>query len=77
MLETFRQVRTGWIEHLSLLQPVGEARDFCDLFIIPGGMAARLMEQPRLRLRTSFAICLEPPLPWSSSRRLPLARVLR
>ncbi len=73
LLATFREVRSSWIEHLSLLQTVGEARDSCDLLIIPSGMAARLMEQPRLRLRASFAICLDPPIPWSLAGDSPWA----
>ncbi len=67
LLVYLQNIRNGWIETLGLLQIVGEARDACDLLILPPGRAAQLSEQPRLRLRASFIVCLDDPVGWSVS----------
>ena len=75
LLAYLRDIRNGWIEELGLLQPVGEARDACDLLILPSGMAAELAEQARLRLQASFIVCLDEPVPWSAAPDTPQARL--
>jgi hypothetical protein len=66
-----------WVEELGRLQWVGEARDACDLLILPAGMAAQLVEQPRLRLRASFIICLDDTVKSSRCVDTPAAEVLK
>jgi hypothetical protein len=76
LLDYLRGIRNGWIEELGILQPVGEARDACDLLILPAGMAARLAEQPRLYLQASFIVCLDNAEAWSAAGKTPQARLL-
>lgn len=71
LLDALKNIRNGWIEELGLLRPVGEARDACDLLILPTGMAARLAAQPRLRLRASFIVCFDDPVGWSKAADTP------
>ena len=75
LLEHLRGMRNGWIEHLGIIQPVGKARDACDLLILAPGLAAALAESPRLRLRASFIVCLDEPGPWSDAPDTPQARL--
>ena len=63
------------LRELGLLRLVGEARDACDLLILPSGMAAELAEQTRLRLQASFIVCLDEPVPWNSAPDTPQARL--
>ena len=75
LLESLQGIRNGWIEHLGIIQPVGKVRDACDLLILPSGLAAQLAESTRLRLRASFMVCLDDPVPWSESPDTPQARL--
>jgi hypothetical protein len=75
LLDSLRAMRNGWIEHLAIPQPVGEARDSCDLLILPPGMAAYLAAQPRLYLQASFVVCLDAPVPWSAAVDTPHAQL--
>jgi hypothetical protein len=75
LLDCLRNIRNGWIENLGILQPVGEARDACDLLILPPGIAAYLAEQPRLYLQASFIACLDEPVTWSAAGETSQARL--
>jgi hypothetical protein len=57
------EARTSWLTRLTRVVRVGEARDACDLLILPTGYADQLAGIARLRLRASFIICLEDPVP--------------
>ena len=75
LLDYLRTIHNGWIEHLGILQPVGEVRDSCDLLILPPGMAARLAEQPHLYLQASLIICIDDPMPWNAAIETSQARL--
>ena len=75
ILDRLRSIQNGWIERLAILQQVGDARDACDLLILPPGMAARLAEQPRLYLQASFIASLDGPVAWGAAGETSQARL--
>lgn len=77
LMESLRAPDHYWVEELAQLQWVGEARDSCDLLILPPRMVAQLEEQPRLRLRASFIICMDEPVGSSQASDTPAAHLLK
>lgn len=67
LLGALKSLHNRWIENLALLRPLGEARDACDLLLLPTGMAAHLAEQPSLRLQASFIVCFDDPAGWNKA----------
>ena len=49
----------SWVAELARCFTVGEARDACDLLILPPGAVTPILEQARTRLRASFVVCLD------------------
>jgi hypothetical protein len=56
-----------WIRELSHLYHVGEAREACDILLLPSGAAERLAGSSRLRLKATFIVCLDPPGEWKEA----------
>lgn len=73
LLDHLQSIRNGWIEQLGIIQPVGEARDACDLLILAPGLAPLLADSPQLSLRASFIVCLDDPVPWRDAPDTPQA----
>jgi hypothetical protein len=61
VLAALREAQRGrsWVAELARCFTVGDARDACDLLILPPGAVAQILEQARTRLRASFAVCLD------------------
>ncbi len=49
----------SWVAELARCFTVGEARDACDLLILPPGAVTPILEEARTRLRASFVVCLD------------------
>jgi hypothetical protein len=77
LMESLRAQDSSWVKELAQLQWVGEARDSCDLLILPHGAAAQIAERPHLRLRASFIICLDGPVKSSQVSDTPAAQLLK
>jgi hypothetical protein len=53
-----------WMGRLSQIYRVGEAREACDILLVPSGIAKQLANSSRLRLKATFIVCLDPPGNW-------------
>lgn len=77
LMQILQVTYSDWVKELAQLQWIGEARDSCDLLILPPGMAAQLAEAPRLRLRPSFIVCLDNPAKSSQVTEMPADRLMK